>query len=47
LTDRELGAKATALVEPILPGRTDTLRQAVSDLAGAPSLDALIAAVTA
>jgi 2-methylcitrate dehydratase PrpD len=47
LTDRELGAKAAALVEPVLPGRTDAVRTAVSDLIDAPSLDALIAAVTA
>jgi 2-methylcitrate dehydratase PrpD len=47
LTDDELGAKAFALVEPVLPGRTGRLRDAVAALAGAPSLDALIGAVTA
>jgi 2-methylcitrate dehydratase PrpD len=46
LTDRELGAKATALVDPILPGRTAAVEQAVADLCDAPSLDDLIAAVT-
>ncbi len=45
LTDRELYAKAEALIEPILPGRTDRVRQAVSDLIDAPSVDALLAAV--
>jgi 2-methylcitrate dehydratase PrpD len=46
LTDGELGAKAAALVEPILPGRTERLRGAVADLIDAPSLAALVAAVT-
>jgi 2-methylcitrate dehydratase PrpD len=46
LTDKELFAKAEALVEPILPGRTTAVRTAVSDLATAPDLSALIAAVT-
>ena len=46
LTDHELFAKAEALVEPIFPGRTPTLRGAVSDLPKAPDLGALIAAVT-
>lgn len=46
LTDKELFAKAEALVAPILPGRTTALRTAVSDLAGAPDLGTLIAAVT-
>ena len=47
LTDAELNAKAEALVEPVLAGRTGTLRKAVSDLVKAPDLTALIAAVTA
>jgi 2-methylcitrate dehydratase PrpD len=47
LTDAELGAKALALVEPVLPGRLDAVRRAVSDLATAASTDALVAAVTA
>jgi 2-methylcitrate dehydratase PrpD len=47
LTDIELNAKAEALVEPILPGRTAVLRTAVSELAKAANLAALIAAVTA
>jgi 2-methylcitrate dehydratase PrpD len=47
LTDAELNAKAEALVEPILPGRTGTLRKAVSELVKAPDLTVLIAAVTA
>jgi 2-methylcitrate dehydratase PrpD len=47
LTDRELGAKAKALIEPVLPGRTDTVRAAVSDLVTAASIAALIAAVSA
>jgi 2-methylcitrate dehydratase PrpD len=47
LTDLELNAKAEALVEPVLPGRTGALRKAVSDLPTAPDLAALIAAVTA
>ena len=47
LTDAELFAKADALVEPVLAGRTSALRAAVSDLATSPNLDTLIAAVTA
>ncbi len=47
LTDAELNAKAEALVEPVLPGRTGVLRKAVSDLPKAADLSALIAAVTA
>jgi 2-methylcitrate dehydratase PrpD len=47
LTDAELGAKALALVEPVLPGLLDAIRRAVSDLAGAPDTSALIAAVVA
>jgi 2-methylcitrate dehydratase PrpD len=47
LTDVELNAKAEALVEPILAGRTGVLRKAVSDLPKADDLAALIAAVTA
>ena len=47
LTDAELGAKATALVEPVLPGRTTVLRRAVADLADAPDTETLIAAVVA
>ncbi len=47
LTDAELNAKAEALVEPVLAGRTGALRKAVSDLPKAADLAALIAAVTA
>jgi hypothetical protein len=47
LTDAELGAKARALVEPVLPGGTETLRHAVAALVDAPDLHALVAAVTA
>jgi 2-methylcitrate dehydratase PrpD len=47
LTDAELNAKAEALVEPVLAGRTGVLRKAVSDLPKAADLSALIAAVTA
>jgi len=46
LTDAELEAKARALIEPILPGRTATVRTAVAALPRAPDLSALIAAVT-
>jgi 2-methylcitrate dehydratase PrpD len=47
LTDSELYAKAEALVEPVLAGRTPRLRTVVGELPEAPNLDALIAAVTA
>jgi 2-methylcitrate dehydratase PrpD len=47
LTDAELNAKAEALIEPVLAGRTAALRKAVSDLPQAPDLSALVAAVTA
>jgi uncharacterized integral membrane protein (TIGR00698 family) len=47
LTDAELGAKALALVEPVLPGRIGALRTAISELIKAPDTTALIAAVTA
>jgi 2-methylcitrate dehydratase PrpD len=47
LTDLELNAKAEALIEPVLAGRTGALRKAVSDLPKAADLAALIAAVTA
>jgi hypothetical protein len=47
LTDSELNAKAEALIEPVLAGRTRGLRKAVSDLPKAADLAALIAAVTA
>jgi 2-methylcitrate dehydratase PrpD len=47
LSDGELFAKAEALVEPVLPGRTPALRAAVRDLPEAAGLAALIAAVTA
>ena len=47
LTDAELNAKAEALVERVLAGRTGALRKAVSELVKAPDLGALIAAVTA
>ena len=47
LTDIELNAKAEALIEPVLGGRTGGLRKAVSDLPKAADLAVLIAAVTA
>jgi 2-methylcitrate dehydratase PrpD len=47
LTDAELNAKAEALMEPVLAGRTGALRKAVSELPKAADLAALIAAVTA
>jgi hypothetical protein len=47
LTDAELNAKAEALIEPVLAGRTAALRKAVSDLSKAPDLSTLVAAVTA
>jgi 2-methylcitrate dehydratase PrpD len=47
LTDIELNAKAEALVEPVLAGRTGALRKAVSDLPKAADVAVLIAAVTA
>lgn len=47
LTDAELHAKAQALIEPVLPGRTPALRGAVSELIEAADVAALIAAVTA
>jgi 2-methylcitrate dehydratase PrpD len=46
LTDVELGAKALALVEPVLPGRLAALRTAVSELPKADGMAELIAAVT-
>ncbi|MGA2395372.1 MAG: MmgE/PrpD family protein [Candidatus Lustribacter sp.] len=46
LTDAELNAKAEALIDPVLPGRTGALRKAVSELPDAADLAALIAAVT-
>jgi 2-methylcitrate dehydratase PrpD len=45
LTDKELFAKAQALIDPIFPGRTPLLREAVGGLADAPDLTALVAAV--
>jgi 2-methylcitrate dehydratase PrpD len=47
LTDLELNAKAEALIEPVLAGRTPVLRKAVSDLPNAAHADALVAAVIA
>jgi 2-methylcitrate dehydratase PrpD len=47
LTDEELFAKAEALVEPLLAGRTPALRSAVTGLPAAANLETLIAAVTA
>ena len=44
LTDDELFAKAAALVEPMLPGRTAALRDAVAGLDTAPDLHALLRA---
>lgn len=46
LTDSELGAKAHALIDPVLPGRTGALRTAVSELPQAADIAALVAAVT-
>jgi 2-methylcitrate dehydratase PrpD len=45
LTDKELFAKAQALVDPILPGRTAGLREAVGALPESPTLEPLIAAI--
>ena len=45
LTDDELFAKAEALVEPVLPGRTAAIRDAVAALDGAPDAAALCAAI--
>lgn len=45
LTDKELFAKAEALVDPILPGRTPALREAVGTLPDAPDLGTLVAAI--
>ena len=45
LTDKELFAKAQALVDPILPGRTPALREAVGTLADSPDIAALVAAM--
>ncbi len=47
LTDVELNAKAEALIDPVLAGRTAALRTAVSELPKASDLAAVIAAVTA
>jgi 2-methylcitrate dehydratase PrpD len=47
MTDKELGAKALALVEPVLPGGTERLRVAISALADAANIDGLVAAVVA
>ena len=46
LTDDELEAKVRALVEPVLPGRTDAILEAVAQLGSAPDLDGLRAACT-
>ena len=47
LTDAELGAKASALIEPIRAGGTAAVRRAVAELVDAPTLDPLVAALTA
>lgn len=46
LTDAELHDKVHALVEPVLPGTTTALLEAVDGLGRAPSLAALLGAVT-
>lgn len=46
LTDADLTAKVEALVEPILPGRTDAILAAARDLVRAPDLTALNRALT-
>jgi 2-methylcitrate dehydratase PrpD len=46
LDDRELLDKVRRLVEPVLPGRTGDVAAAVSSLAEAPDLAALVEAVT-
>lgn len=46
LNDDELMTKVVGLVEPILPGRSDALRDAVAKLVGAPDLAHLLAVVT-
>lgn len=45
LTDKELFAKAQGLIDPIFPGRTPALREAVGALTDAPDLSGLIAAI--
>lgn len=47
LTDGELLAKVTALVEPVLPGRTPRIASAVHDLAGSRTLAALVGSLAA
>lgn len=47
LTDDELMTKVVGLVEPILPGRSQALRDAVERLVDAPDLDELLAVATA
>lgn len=46
LTDKELFAKAQALIDPVFPGRTQALREAVGTLGEAPNTSALVAAIT-
>ena len=46
LTDAELREKAEGLIEPVLPGRTGIVMQAVRELAGADGLAGLLEAVT-
>jgi 2-methylcitrate dehydratase PrpD len=47
LTDDELLAKVTALVQPVLPGRAPRIASAVHDLAGSRTLAALVGSLTA
>ena len=46
LTDRELEEKVTALVEPVLPGRTTDIVRAVRELERAPDASVLVRAMT-
>lgn len=46
LTDPELLAKVTALVDPVLPGRAPAIASAVSGLVASPTLAALLESVT-
>ncbi len=46
LSDADLAAKVTALVEPVLAGQADLIIETVSSLDHAPTIDGLLAACT-
>jgi 2-methylcitrate dehydratase PrpD len=46
LSDDELLAKVTALVDPVLPGRAAAIASAVSELPASPTLAALVRSLT-